>query len=50
MLAITDHWLRAELKRNHTCSSAEKPKGEVAYFLDPTDHQVGLCSSINLQT
>jgi len=50
MLAIADHWLRAELDRNRRSRRAEKAQGELAHALDPTDRQGGFSSGRNIQT
>ena len=50
MLAISDHWMRAELERNCRSRRAEKSQGELANSLDTTDHQGGFSSGRNLQT
>ena len=50
MLAIEDHWLRAELERNRRSRRAEKAQGELEQSLDPYDHQGGFYSGMNLQT
>ena len=50
MLAIADHWLRAELEQNRRSRRDEKSQGELAHSLDPTDHQGGFSSGRNLQT
>ena len=46
MLAIADHWLRAELDRNHRSRRAGKVQGELAHSLDPIYHQGGFSSGL----
>ena len=50
MLDIADHWLREELERNHRYRRDKKVQVELANLLDPTDHQGGFSSGINIQT
>ena len=50
MLAIADHWLRAELERNHRSRRAGKSQGELAQSLDPTYCWGGFSSGSNIQT
>jgi CCR4-NOT complex subunit CAF16 len=49
MLAIADHWLRAELEKNRRLRKLEKAQGQLAHQLDPTDRQGGFSSGRNLQ-
>lgn len=44
MLAIADHWLRAELIRARERKQKEKAQGALAHQLDPTDRQGGYAS------
>lgn len=44
MLAIADHWLRAELNRARERKQKEKASGALAHQLDPTDRQGGYAS------
>jgi len=50
MLAIADHWLRAELNRRRELNKKEKAQGELANGLDPTDRQGGYASGRNIKT
>mmetsp|Transcript_2398 Transcript_2398/g.5160 ORF Transcript_2398/g.5160 Transcript_2398/m.5160 type:complete len:314 (-) Transcript_2398:349-1290(-) len=50
MLAVADHWLRAELEKNRRIQRKEKAQGEMAHALDPTDHQGGFSSGRNVRT
>merc|ERR1712127_693782 len=50
MLAIADHWLRAEMEKNRKMRKLEKAQGELAHQLDPTDRQGGFSSGRNVQT
>ena len=50
MLAIADHWLRAELDQNCKLRRGKKSQEELAHSLDPTDHQGRFSSVRNLQT
>jgi len=49
MLAVAESWLRAELNVNREEKTFEKPHGELAYALDPTDRQGGFSSGRNLK-
>ena len=44
MLAVADHWLRAELDENRRIRRLEKASGSLAHQLDPTDRQGGYAS------
>merc|ERR1712127_1025885 len=44
MLAIADHWLRAEMIRARERKQKEKAQGALAHQLDPTDRQGGYAS------
>ena len=50
MLAIADHWLRAELERNHRSKRAGKSQGELAQSLNLTYCWGGFSSGRNIQT
>mmetsp|Transcript_7999 Transcript_7999/g.10222 ORF Transcript_7999/g.10222 Transcript_7999/m.10222 type:complete len:342 (+) Transcript_7999:192-1217(+) len=50
MLAIADHWLRAELEKRRALKKYEKAQGELANQLDPTDRQGGYASGRNINT
>ena len=49
MLAIADHWLRAELDENRRLKRKEKASGDLAYqqMVDATDRQGGYSSGRN---
>ena len=49
MLAIADHWLRAELEENRRLKRKEKASGDLAYqqMVDATDRQGGYSSGRN---
>ena len=49
MLAIADHWLRKELEDNRKQLRFEKAQGEMAFQVDPTDHQGGYSSGRNIK-
>ena len=49
MLAIAENWLGTNLDYNRILKRAEKALVELAHSLDPTDHQGGLSSGINIQ-
>ena len=50
MLAIADHWLRAELERNRRSRRAEKSQGKLAHSFNTTHNQAKFSSGRNLQT
>ena len=49
MLAIADHWLRKELEDNRKQLRFEKAQGEMAFQVDPTDHQGGYSCGRNIK-
>jgi len=49
MLAIADHWLRAELEENRKKRNYEKAQGDLVHQLDPTDRQGGFSSGRNIR-
>ncbi len=49
MLAIADHWLRAELEYNRLHNKYESAGGSLAFSLDPTDRHGGYASGRNIQ-
>ena len=50
MVAMADHWMRAELEQNRRSRRDEKLQREIAHSLNPTDHQGGFSIGRNLQT
>ena len=50
MLAVADFWLRKELEAKRKARRMEKPQGELAHTLDPTNRQGGFSSGRNIDT
>jgi len=50
MLALADHWLRAELEERRASRKRERACGEHAFKLDPTERQGGYASGRNINT
>lgn len=49
MLAIADHWLRAEMEKNRKMRKYEKASGALVHELDPTDRNGGYASGRNIR-